>query len=108
MTNSWICSRRITPGHPDHNESAGNIVTDHVDVVVYRSNRRADTYLYLPASATFEELPEALRHQFGEATAFLEFALHADRYLAQADADTVLKALAGQGFYLQLPPGSDE
>lgn len=83
-------------------------MTANVDVVVYRSSRRADTYLYLPASADYDELPEALREHFGEATAFLEFALDAERYLAQADAETVLEALAGQGFYLQLPPGRDE
>ncbi len=76
-----------------------------VDVVVYRSARRADTYLYLQAGADYDEtLPEALRKHFGEATAFLEFSLHAEKTLAQADAAAVLAALADQGFYLQLPP----
>ena len=78
---------------------------ESVDVVVYRSARRAETYLYLRAGDDFDDtLPDALRSHFGEATAFLEFALHADRTLAQADAVTVLEALASQGFYLQLPP----
>ena len=76
-----------------------------IDVVVYRSARRADTYLYLHAGADYDEtLPDALRSHFGEAAAFLEFALHADKALAQADAVTVLAALDSQGFYLQLPP----
>ena len=83
-------------------------MTDNIDVVVYRSSRRADTYLYLPRAAAFEELPDALRQHFGEATAFLEFVLHREKVLAQAEAPAVLAALAEQGFYLQLPPGRDE
>lgn len=78
-----------------------------LEVAVYKSPRRADTYVYLPADAELETLPEALRAQFGEAEAFLHFELNADRYLAQADAPTVLAALADQGFYLQLPPQQD-
>lgn len=78
-----------------------------VEVVVYRSARRAETYLYLPAAADFEALPEALLGHFGEGTAFLEFTLHADKVLALADAGVVLTALSEQGFYLQLPPAKE-
>ena len=84
------------------------MTVEGVDVVVYRSSRRAETYLYLPAVAEYADLPDALREHFGEATAFLEFVLHAEKTLAQADAVTVLDALAGQGFYIQLPPGDDQ
>ena len=80
----------------------------NVDVVVYRSRKRADTYVYLPAGAEYDDLPDAFRDHFGEATAFLQFELHADRFLAQADASAVLKAIEDQGFYLQLPPRIDD
>ena len=79
-----------------------------LEVAVYKSLRRADTYVYLPADAELESLPDALREQFGEAEAFLHFELSADRYLAQADATVVLAALASQGFYLQLPPQREQ
>ena len=64
---------------PDEGEEKG------VEVQVYRSGKRADTYLYLPIADAYEDLPEALQQHFGEATAFLSFWLHEERYLAQAD-----------------------
>lgn len=79
-----------------------------LEVAVYKSRRRADTYVYLLADAELDSLPDALREQFGEAEAFLHFELSADRYLAQAEASAVLAALEAQGFYLQLPPQRDQ
>jgi uncharacterized protein YcgL (UPF0745 family) len=73
-----------------------------VEVTVYRSVKRADTYVYLPETADYDELPETLRTHFGEAEAFLTFKLTATRHLAQADPAVVLEAIATQGFYLQL------
>ncbi|MEM9622987.1 MAG: YcgL domain-containing protein [Pseudomonadota bacterium] len=75
-----------------------------VNVKVLRSSRKPDTYLYLPEDGDYDELPDALRDQFGEATEFLQFELSPSRQLAQADSTQVLTALARQGFYLQLPP----
>ena len=80
---------------------------DGIEVQVWRSARRADTYLFLPVGDAYEELPEALREHFGEAEAFLSFQLHEDRYLAQSDPSQVLAAIRSQGFYLQLPPCND-
>ena len=78
-----------------------------LEVRVYRSARRAETYIYLPKDDDFEDLPENLREHFGEGTGFLEFWLHEEKYLAQADPQQVLNALREQGFYLQLPPSKD-
>jgi uncharacterized protein len=78
-----------------------------VEVAVYRSTRRAETYLYLRAEGEFEELPEALLDHFGTGDAFLQFWLHENKKLAQAEPKKVLAALAEQGFYLQLPPDKD-
>ncbi len=78
-----------------------------MDVKVLRSAKRDLTYVYLRTDVSYEDLPEALRLHFGEATQFLEFELHAGRALAQADTATVLAALEQQGFYLQLPPADD-
>ena len=89
------------------NPSADEHIAGAVEVSVYRSARRAETYLYLPVDDEFDELPEGLRDQFGQGTAFLQLWLHADKFLAQAEAKKVLQALAEQGFYLQLPPDKD-
>ena len=85
-----------------HGEQAG------LEVRVYRSARRAETYIYMPKDDNFEDLPEALRKHFGEGTGFLEFCLHEEKYLAQADPKQVLSALREQGFYLQLPPNKED
>lgn len=78
-------------------------------------------YLYLPASAEPEDqaaedlsdetgqadlsvIPDALLQRFGPPEFTLALELWPDRKLAQADAQTVLAAIASQGFYLQMPP----
>ena len=76
---------------------------DKLDVVAYKSLRKPDAYLIVPASHDLEQLPEALIAQFGEPQKVVEFELHEERYMAQADAKQVLHACLTQGFYLQLP-----
>jgi uncharacterized protein YcgL (UPF0745 family) len=71
---------------------------------VYKSARRADTYVYLAASEDFAALPDALRQQLGHLTLALEFELTADKRLAQADAAHVLAQISAAGYYLQVPP----
>ena len=71
---------------------------------VYRSGKKAETYLYLADHLSFDELPAELREQFGEATFVLSLELSADRQLARVDVDNVLESLAESGYYLQLPP----
>jgi len=75
---------------------------------VYRSNRKPDTYLYLPRKDDFEEVPEALMQVFGEPEFSLEFDLTPQRSLAQEDPVVVLQNLNDQGFHLQMPPENQE
>lgn len=70
---------------------------------VYRSPRRADTYLFLPRRGDFSAVPQALIRLFGTPEFALEFELRLDRKLAAADAKLVLEQLREQGFYLQMP-----
>lgn len=74
---------------------------------VYRSRRRADTYLYLPSADDFSAVPDALIRLFGEAELALEFELGPQRRLAQAEPVQVMASLREQGFYLQMPPVND-
>jgi len=73
-------------------------------VKVYGSNSRPDTFLYLPADQAIEQIDEALAKLFGPPRFVLEMVLHAERFLANADAPTVLAQLHSKGYYLQLPP----
>ncbi len=71
---------------------------------VYKSLKKADTYLYLAARDDFSRLPEPLRTQLGA----LQFVLAADlapgRKLAQEDPDVVRSNLVSRGFHIQFPP----
>lgn len=74
---------------------------------VYKSQRKADTYVYLAARDDFERLPEPLRSELGALQFVLDVALTPGRALAREDADTVRANLADRGFHLQFPPRND-
>ncbi len=71
---------------------------------VYKSQRKADTYVYLAARDDFACLPEALRRQLGTLVFVLEVALTPERKLARQDPAVVRANLAARGFHLQFPP----
>ena len=74
---------------------------------VYKSQRKADTFVYLAARDDFGRLPEPLRTQLGELSFVLEVALTPERKLAREDADVVRTNLASRGFHIQFPPQPD-
>ena len=71
---------------------------------VYRSDKKAETYLYLADGIEFNDLPTELQERFGEPAFVLRLELSTDRNLARVDVTKVLESLAEYGFYLQLPP----
>ena len=71
---------------------------------VYKSLKKADTYLYLAARDDFSRLPEPLRAQFGKLQFVLEVDLVAGRTLAREDPDVVRSNLVSRGFHVQFPP----
>ena len=70
---------------------------------VYKSQRKADTFVYLAARDDFARLPEPLRTQLGPLGFVLEVALTPERKLAREDVDVVRNNLAARGFHIQLP-----
>ena len=71
---------------------------------VYKSLKKADTYLYLASRDDFGCLPEQLRTQLGGLQFVLEVALTPERKLAQENPEVVRHNLAARGFHLQFPP----
>lgn len=71
---------------------------------VYKSLKKADTYLYLAKRDDFAGLPEPLRAQLGKLQFVLEVDLAPGRTLAREDPDVVRENLAMRGFHLQFPP----
>ncbi|MGY3266199.1 MULTISPECIES: YcgL domain-containing protein [unclassified Lysobacter] len=74
---------------------------------VYKSLRKADTYVYLAQRDAFDALPEPVRAQLGGLEYVLEVELTPERRLARADAAQVREALESRGFFLQMPPPPD-
>lgn len=71
---------------------------------VYKSLKKADTYVYLAGREDFARLPEPLRTQLGRLEFVLEVDLAAGRRLAQEDPAVVRENLAVRGFHVQFPP----
>lgn len=71
---------------------------------VYKSQRKADTYVYLAERDAFDVLPDPVRAQLGELTFVLDVALTPERKLAREDVATVREKLRTQKFHLQMPP----
>ena len=75
-----------------------------LEVKIFRSSKKMDTYIYLPIDAEFDDLPEALRKQFGRTVFVMELLLTTSLKLALFDAAMVMQGIAKDGFFLQLPP----
>ncbi len=71
---------------------------------VYKSLKKADTYVFLAERDAFTQLPEALQAQLGTLQFVLEVLLTPERKLAREDAQVVRNNLAARGFHLQFPP----
>lgn len=71
---------------------------------VYKSQRRADTYVFLAERDGFGRLPEPLRSQLGRLSFVLEVELAPGRRLAREDPAVVRANLDARGFHLQFPP----
>ncbi len=71
---------------------------------VYKSRRKADTYVYLAERDAFDVVPEAVRAQLGALTFVLDVELAPGRRLAREDVDVVRGHLRSRGFHLQMPP----
>jgi hypothetical protein len=72
-------------------------------VEVFRSARKAETYLYLPKGADQQTLPEALTSVFGRLEFVLGLDLQPERQLARYSGAEVLAAIDRDGFFLQMP-----
>ena len=71
---------------------------------VYKSIKKADTYLFVEKRDDFSRVPEPLLETFGQPKYVTMINLASREKLGVADLDAVKQALIDQGFYLQLPP----
>jgi uncharacterized protein YcgL (UPF0745 family) len=74
---------------------------------VYKSLRKADTYVYLAEREAFDALPAPMRETLGGLEFVLEVELTPERRLARVDVEQVRAALVERGFFVQVPPLPD-
>ncbi len=79
-----------------------------MEVAVYRSSKRIDTYLLVVVEEALSKVPEALLAHFGEAIFSFQFTLGADRKMPRIDAGELDRKLREVGYHLQLPPPAEE
>lgn len=70
---------------------------------IYRSEKKADCYLYLNAPAANFELPTPVIRVVGELVLVMELDLTVETKLALAESEEVLASIKSQGFYIQMP-----
>ncbi|WP_105201375.1 YcgL domain-containing protein [Pseudoalteromonas sp. T1lg10] len=74
---------------------------------VYKSKKKPDTYLYLPKRDDFSAVPQPLMDMFGKPQFVILLNLATKTQLALADITKVKDELSEKGFYLQLPPPTE-
>lgn len=72
--------------------------------VVYKSNKKMDTYLFVEKEGGFDRVPESLLQILGGLELVMSVDLEKRDKLAQVDPQQVKDTLIEQGYFLQLPP----
>lgn len=71
---------------------------------VYKSSKKADTYLYVEKRDDFSEVPEALMKVFGPPKFVTLVPLIKHDKIANIDRSEFIDKVTSEGYYLQLPP----
>lgn len=71
---------------------------------VYKSRKKADTYLYVNKRDDFSDVPKALLDTFGAPQFVMLVPLHKPRNIGNIGIEGLNAILKEKGFYLQLPP----
>ena len=77
-----------------------------MEVEVFKTARRPDTFLYLREGLPPSEWPDGLEEIFMPAEKVLSLTLTAEQPLAAHTATRVMEEIAVKGYFLQLPPQS--
>ena len=75
-----------------------------MEVEVFKTARRPDTFLFLPEGLPLGEWPTGLEEVFMPAEKVLSLTLTAEQPLAAQSAKRVMEEIVAKGYFLQLPP----
>lgn len=79
-------------------------IADSFPCYVYKSQLKADTYVYLARRDGFDAMPSEVAAALGTLSFVLEVELTPERKLAREQASVVIGHLRTRGFHLQFPP----
>ncbi|WP_033018050.1 YcgL domain-containing protein [Pseudoalteromonas sp. BSi20652] len=71
---------------------------------VYKSKKKADTFLFVEKRDDFDKVPEPLMTMFGRPIYVMIINLAKRVHLGGSDLESVKASLIEKGYYLQLPP----
>ena len=74
---------------------------------VYRSNRKAGTYLFVADAEDLGNLPDDLKARLEPLEWVMAIDLAERETLAATRPATVIDSIESRGFFLQLPPGEE-
>lgn len=75
---------------------------------VYKSPKKAETYLFVNKRDDFSSVPEPLLAHFGSPQLVTIINLSKRDKMGLADMEKLKAALVEQGYYLQLPPPKED
>ncbi len=75
---------------------------------IYRSAKEEGMYLYVRKEEGLTRVPDELLALFGKPQPAMVLLLTPEKKLARVSVEKVAQSLVSQGFYLQLPPRSEE
>ena len=78
--------------------------SESIEVDIYKTPRRAETFLFVPAGMKPDAWPEGLAETFHPAEHVMRLTLTPQQALAAQPASEVMASIAERGYLLQLPP----
>jgi hypothetical protein len=77
--------------------------TNEIECDIYKSLKKDEMYVFIEANTELSELPDALLKMLGQTEKVMTLTLIPERKMARGTAHDILKSIANQGFYLQMP-----
>lgn len=74
-----------------------------IECAVYKSQKKDETYVFIPTTTVLSDLPDELLKVLGQAEKVMTLILTPEKKMARGNAEEVMKSIEEQGFHLQMP-----
>ena len=74
-----------------------------IECAVYKSQRKDETYVFIPTTTPLSDLPEELLKVLGQAEMVMTLMLTPEKKMARGTAEVIIQGIEKQGFHLQMP-----